>query len=46
MHLFPGQWVTLAALALLAAGAAALWPAYRLATIPPGTLLRVFASER
>jgi putative ABC transport system permease protein len=46
MHLFPGQWLALAALALLAAGAAALWPARRLATLPPSTLLKVFASER
>jgi putative ABC transport system permease protein len=46
MHLFPGQWLTLAALALLAAGLASLWPARRLATMPPSTLLRVFASER
>ena len=46
MHLFPGQWLTLGALALLAAGLASLWPARRLATMPPSTLLRVFASER
>jgi putative ABC transport system permease protein len=46
MHLFPGQWATLAALALLAAGLASLWPARRLATMPPSALLRVFASER
>ena len=46
MHLFPGQWAGLAGLALLAAGTAALWPARRLATMPPSALLRVFASER
>jgi putative ABC transport system permease protein len=46
MHLFPGQWVLLGALALLAAGLASLWPARKLATMPPSTLLRVFASER
>jgi putative ABC transport system permease protein len=46
MHLFPAQWLTLAALALLAAGLASLWPARKLATMPPSTLLRVFASER
>jgi putative ABC transport system permease protein len=46
MHLFPTQWLTLAVLALLAAGLASLWPARKLATMPPSTLLRVFASER
>lgn len=46
MHLFPGQWAILGVLALLAAAAASLWPALRLARIPPSTLLRVFASER
>jgi putative ABC transport system permease protein len=46
MHLFPTQWLTLGALALLAAGLASLWPARKLATMPPSTLLRVFASER
>jgi putative ABC transport system permease protein len=46
MHLFPGQWAVLAGLALLAAALASLWPARKLATMPPSTLLRVFASER
>jgi len=46
MHLFPAQWAVLGALALVAAAAASLWPALRLARIPPSTLLRVFASER
>ena len=46
MHLFPAQWATLGALSLVAAGLASLWPARRLATMPPSTLLRVFASER
>jgi putative ABC transport system permease protein len=46
MHLFPGQWAVLAVLALLAATLASLWPARKLATMPPAALLRVFASER
>jgi len=33
-------------LALMAAGLAALWPAWRLARIPPAALLKVFANER
>ena len=46
MFLFPGQWATLAALAMLAAGLAALWPARTLARRPPSDLIRVFAHER
>jgi putative ABC transport system permease protein len=46
MFLFPAQWVWLGALALLAAVLAALWPVRRLATTPPGHLLKVFANER
>ncbi len=34
------------ALALLAAAAAALWPAIRLARVPPSVLLKVFSDER
>ncbi|WP_093421667.1 ABC transporter permease [Tranquillimonas alkanivorans] len=46
MHVFPADWALLGALALLAAGLAALWPARRIATIPPSELLKVFANER
>nr|WP_244846378.1 FtsX-like permease family protein [Mesorhizobium sp. L-8-3] len=46
MHLFPGDWVRLGALALLAAGLAAAVPAWRLARISPADLLKVFANER
>lgn len=46
MHLFPGDWARLAALALLAAGLAAALPAWRLARLSPSHLLKVFAHER
>jgi putative ABC transport system permease protein len=46
MQVFPGDWVLLTALALLAALLAATLPARRLATRPPAELLKVFASER
>lgn len=46
LHLFPGDWLRLAALSLAAAGAAALWPARRIARMPPGDLLKVFANAR
>ncbi len=46
MHLFPGQWAALGALAIVAAALASLWPALRLLRMPPATLLKVFASER
>ncbi|SMX42330.1 ABC transporter permease [Maliponia aquimaris] len=46
MYLFPLDYARLAALTLGAAGLAALWPALRLARIPPGHLLKVFAHER
>ncbi len=46
MHVFPGDWVRLAVLALVAALLAGLWPAFRLARMAPSTLLRVFSSER
>lgn len=46
MFLFPGQWALLGALALAAALLAALWPVRKLATTPPGDLLKVFANER
>jgi putative ABC transport system permease protein len=46
MHLFPGQWATLLALALATALAAALWPAWRLARASPLRLLQGFSNER
>ncbi len=46
MFLFPRDWAILGALALLAAALASLWPALRLARIPPARLLSVFAHER
>lgn len=46
MFLFPSQWVVLGGLALAAALLAALWPVRKLATTPPGDLLKVFANER
>ncbi len=46
MHLFPGDWLRLGLLSLLAAALAALWPARRLARTPPADLLKLFASER
>ncbi|MEM1066364.1 MAG: FtsX-like permease family protein, partial [Pseudomonadota bacterium] len=42
MYLFPRDWVWLGALALLAAGLAALWPALRLTRMAPADLVRVF----
>ncbi|TNC74166.1 FtsX-like permease family protein [Rubellimicrobium roseum] len=46
MFLFPWDWLRLFALALLAAALAALWPAIRLARVPPSILLKVFSDER
>ncbi len=46
MHVFPADWLWLGALALLAAGLAALWPALRLARMAPADLVRVFSNER
>ncbi|SDW50248.1 FtsX-like permease family protein [Roseicitreum antarcticum] len=46
MHLFPGDWLRLGLWALLAAGAAALIPAWQLARARPVDLLKVFANER
>jgi putative ABC transport system permease protein len=46
MHLFPGDWVRLGALALLASGLAAAVPAWRLARLSPSDLLKAFANER
>jgi putative ABC transport system permease protein len=46
MQLFPTDWLWLFALALIAATLAAAWPARRLATLPPTTLLKVFSGDR
>ncbi|WP_299605499.1 FtsX-like permease family protein [uncultured Tateyamaria sp.] len=46
MFLFPGDYARLGLYAILAALAAAAWPALRLARTPPNTLLKVFANER
>ena len=46
MHVFPGQWAPLAALAVLAAVLAALIPARRLARMPPRELVAVFTHDR
>ena len=44
--LLPGQWATGLALALAVAALAALWPALRLARVPPRALLQEFGNER
>jgi len=46
MFLFPGDYARLGVYAMLAAVAAAAWPAWRLMRTPPGALLKVFAHER
>ena len=46
MRLFPWDWAGLAATTVLAAAAAAAWPAWRLAHTPPADLLKVFGHER
>ncbi len=46
MQVFPADWLLLLALALLAAGLAALGPTLRLARMPPARLTQVFAQER
>lgn len=46
MGLFPRDWLLLGGIALLAGGAAAAWPAWRLARLQPARLLGVFAHER
>lgn len=46
MQVFPLEWLRLMALAVLAAGLAALLPVRRLATMAPRALLQVFAHER
>ena len=46
LHIFPGQWALIFALALLTAFLAALIPVVRLARTRPARLLKVFADER
>ncbi|MDG3041519.1 FtsX-like permease family protein [Roseicyclus marinus] len=46
MSIFPADWLRLFLLALGAAALAAALPAWRLARMPPTTLLKVFAHER
>ncbi|MEO1490473.1 MAG: ABC transporter permease, partial [Pseudomonadota bacterium] len=46
MYLFPIDYGRLGLYAVLAAVAAALWPAWRLMRTPPASLLKVFANER
>ncbi len=46
MHLFPADWLRLAALAVLAALVAAALPARALARKPPRAFLQIFAQER
>lgn len=46
MRVFPLEWAKLAALTVLAAGLAGLWPALRLSRMPPAELLKVFSHER
>ncbi len=46
MYLFPMDYLRLGGFALVAAVAAAMWPAWRLSRIPPAQLLGVFRHER
>ena len=46
MFLFPADYAQLGLYAMLAAVAAAAWPAWRLMRTPPSALLKVFAHER
>lgn len=46
LMIFPGDWLRLGAIALVAATLSVLLPVIRLATINPSDLLRVFANER
>ncbi|MDH2325669.1 ABC transporter permease [Cereibacter sp. SYSU M97828] len=46
MRLFPGEWLRLGGLSLLAAALAAALPVRRLARVRPAELLKVFAHER
>lgn len=46
VEVFPGQWASVAGLALATAALAALWPAWRLARSSPLALMRRFSNER
>ncbi|MEM6441016.1 MAG: FtsX-like permease family protein [Pseudomonadota bacterium] len=46
LHVFPGQWLSLAALAVAVSALAAAAPLLRLARTPPAQLVKVFADER
>lgn len=46
MLYFPGEWLCLALLSILATALAAALPAWRLARLAPSELLKVFANER
>ncbi len=46
MHYFPGEWLGLALLSIVATALAAALPAWRLARLAPSELLKVFANER
>ncbi len=46
MFVFPLDYLRLTAIAVVAAGVAAWWPARRLSRTPPAALLKVFAHER
>ncbi|MGJ8606274.1 MAG: FtsX-like permease family protein, partial [Marivita sp.] len=46
MYLFPADYARLGLLALVAAVAAAWWPARQLSRTPPSQLLKVFSNER
>ncbi|WP_438956578.1 ABC transporter permease [Cognatiyoonia sp.] len=46
MFFFPVDYLSLGALALIAAVTAAFWPAVKLSRTPPAELLKVFAHER
>jgi putative ABC transport system permease protein len=45
-HVFPLQLIELVAVAMLAALAAALLPAFKLARMQPASLIKIFADER
>lgn len=45
-YLFPGQWATLGAIAVLLAAAAGALPAWRLSRMAPARLVKLFAEER
>jgi putative ABC transport system permease protein len=46
MHVFPGDWLRLGILAVVAAIVASALPVWRLLRVPPAELLKVFSNER